>query len=126
MSDEIIIDHDIITIKTIGGKIKLNISDRTLVEKIKELSDSFFEKCSDITFYTEFEKKIQEIFGKDSIKIIFGLDHPDDICIANFIISLLEKIKERKTDKTNQMISEIEKKYGKQYFEAQYPAGSTP
>ena len=70
---------------------------------------------------TEFEKKIKDIFGNDSIKIIFGLDHPDDVCIGYFIIKLLDNLKEHKTKKTNQLISEIEKKYGKQYFEDQSP-----
>ena len=81
----------------------------------------FFEKCTDTNFYTEFEKKIKDIFGEDSIKIIFGLDHPDDVCIGYFVIKLLDNLKEHKTQKTNQLISEIEKKYGKQYFEDQSP-----
>lgn len=125
MINEIIIDHDIITIKTIGGKIKLNVSDRTVMNKIMDLSNTFFEKCSDTTFYTEFEKKIQDIFGKDSIKTIFGLEHPDDVCIGYFIINLIGKLKEHKTEKTNQLIAEIEKKYGNEYFENKSPIGST-
>ena len=125
MIDEIIIDHDIITIKTIGGKIKLNVSDRTAMDKIMDLSNTFFEKCSDTTFYTEFEKKIQDIFGKDSIKTIFGLEHPDDVCIGYFIINLIGKLKDHKTEKTNQLIAEIEKKYGNEYFEDKSPIGST-
>lgn len=121
MNDEIIINHDIVTIKTIGGKLKINISDRTIMDKILDLSNSFFEKCTDTNFYTEFEKKIKDIFGEDSIKIIFGLDHPDDVSIGYFVIKLLDNLKEHKTQKTNQLISEIEKKYGKQYFEDQSP-----
>lgn len=121
MNDEIIINHDVVTIKTIGGKLKINISDRTIMDKILDLSNSFFEKCTDTNFYTEFEKKIKDIFGEDSIKIIFGLDHPDDVCIGYFVIKLLDNLKEHKTQKTNQLISEIEKKYGKQYFEDQSP-----
>lgn len=125
MIDEIIVDHDIITIKTIGGKIKLNVSDRSVMEKIIDLSNTFFEKCSDTTFYTEFEKKIQDIFGKDSVKTIFGLEHPDDVCIGYFIINLIGKLKDHKTKKTDELVTQIEKKYGSKYFEDKSPIGPT-
>lgn len=84
-----------------------------------EVCTKYFDQSQNVdkeSFLTEFEEKIESAFGQGSIHKIFGVDHPDDISIGQFVVELMVLLKKYREDKLKEFCEDAEKKFGSKYI----------
>lgn len=127
--NEIIVDNERIdiVINKKGENVSLNLSERGVENSLMDLigefgkyvrdkSDSEPNRQSEDKFFAFCESKIEEAFGRGSIRRIFGVDHPNGNMLLYFVMKLSKIIEKFKSKSTDNLFEKLEKEFGSKYI----------